>query len=371
MDNNKFEDITKFVTAFIYKIIRKNNQPAARELLVKVIEEFGWQARDEFEAAIKPLRSSSELTKYQKDYLNSILSSEEIDILKDTNLDSKNEYKSQLDELFKRSLDYRKSDIFFEAIQFATKFKDYAPYNNLLVKIQNPSCVYYATEKDWIEKFERTIKEDGRPMLILAPMHPVMLVYDLDQTEGKDFPEHFKDFATVSGDWNEKHLVNLLENANRYLIPAQFKELGSLSAGFATTRLKNTQFKLRIAIHDNLSESSKFSVLVHEMAHIFLGHLGKDKDDWWPCRVNLSHSTVEIEAESVSYIVCNRLGIETSAPSYLAGHLRNNEVPKTISVDLIFKVAGKLEKMAKNILPNPKHKKRKISEQSQLDLINN
>ena len=115
---------------------------------------------------------------------------------------------------------------------------------------------------------------------------------------------------------------------------------------------------MRIAIHEALTDQSKFSVLVHEMAQIFLGHLVNDPDDWWPCRINLSRNTVEIEAESVSYIVCNRLGIKTSAPSYLAGHLKNNVIPKTISIDLIFKVSGKLEKIVKNILPEPKRKKK-------------
>jgi hypothetical protein len=54
----------------------------------------------------------------------------------------------------------------------------------MLVKLQNPSCGYYATEKDWRVRFQRALKEDARPMLILAPMRPVMLVYDLDSTEG-------------------------------------------------------------------------------------------------------------------------------------------------------------------------------------------
>ena len=49
----------------------------------------------------------------------------------------------------------------------------------MLVRLQNPTCGFYATEPDWVKRFERKLKEDARPMLILAPMHPVMLVYDL------------------------------------------------------------------------------------------------------------------------------------------------------------------------------------------------
>ena len=39
------------------------------------------------------------------------------------------------------------------------------------------------------EHFGRKLKEDARPMLILAPMHPVLTVYELDQTEGPRIAE--------------------------------------------------------------------------------------------------------------------------------------------------------------------------------------
>jgi hypothetical protein len=84
-------------------------------------------------------------------------------------------------------------------VGFMGSFRDYAPFNNMLVRIQNPSCSFYATETDWSRRFERHIKEDARPMLILAPMHPVMLVYDLDQTHGKDLPAELSRFARFEG----------------------------------------------------------------------------------------------------------------------------------------------------------------------------
>jgi len=60
-----------------------------------------------------------------------------------------------------------------------TTIREYAPYNNMLVRIQNPSCSFYATEKDWRKRFGRHIQEDAWPMLILAPMHPLLTVYPL------------------------------------------------------------------------------------------------------------------------------------------------------------------------------------------------
>lgn len=44
--------------------------------------------------------------------------------------------------------------------------------------------------------------------------------------------------------------------------------------------------------------------------------LGTPNKKWWPDRRGLSSSASEFEAESVSYLVCNRLGIETPAEEY-------------------------------------------------------
>ena len=97
------------------------------------------------------------------------------------------------------------------------RFRDYAPYNNMLVRIQNPACVFYATASDWQKRFGRTLTEDARPMLILAPMHPVMLVYDLDQTAGSELPTELQNFSHFQGEWKPR----LASQSGRKRLPAQ------------------------------------------------------------------------------------------------------------------------------------------------------
>ena len=46
------------------------------------------------------------------------------------------QHKNSIDELLKKSMGYRKSASFREMIEFMSKFRDYAPYNNLLDKVQ-------------------------------------------------------------------------------------------------------------------------------------------------------------------------------------------------------------------------------------------
>jgi antirestriction protein ArdC len=109
---------------------------------------------------------------------------------------------------------------------------------------------------------------------------------------------------------------------------------------------------MRVVIHDQLDERASFAVLCHELAHIYLGHLGGDKKGRWPSRLNLTHTAVELEAESAAYITCTRLGITPSSERYLSGYLKNDKVISLVSIEMIVKVAGKLEGMARHLQPD-------------------
>lgn len=188
-------------------------------------------------------------------------------------------------------------------------------------------------------------------MLILAPMSPVMLVYDLDQTEGPPLPAELTQFAHFNGEWEDEWLTRLVGNAGGYRIRVGFKPLSSTLGGFATIDRASGDWKMRIAIHEELDGPSRFGVLCHELAHILLGHLGTDKDHWWPGRSNLDRATVEVEAESVAYIVTSRLGLSGASAAYVSRHMKDGNVPGGVSLDFIAKVAGQIERMAREVLP--------------------
>jgi hypothetical protein len=133
-----------------------------------------------------------------------------------------------------------------------------------------------------------------------------------------------------------------------------FKELSSTHAGRATNDPGIDSWKMRIRIHDRLDGPSQFGILVHEVAHVLLGHLGTDHDHWWPGRFNLDNASAEIEAESVAHIVAMRFGLRGSSAAYLSGYVAGTAIPQGVAVDLIAKVAGEIERMAKGLLPAPK-----------------
>lgn len=356
---------TEAVKAVVLELLSAGRQPSAWELVKAVEGKLGLKTRWELLAVLEQLAQDKELLGTLRAYCHSMRESEDlVEALRGAGAPEK-EIASTIDSLLKQSKAYRGSAEFQDMVNFMGSFRDYAPFNNMLVRLQNPTCSFYATEPDWRNRFERTLKEDARPMLILAPMHPVMLVYDLDQTEGKPLPKEVTEFAKFEGEWKPSSLARLIENARVHdRIRVDFKSLSSTNAGFATVAAGEGGWKMRIAIHAELDEPSRFGVLCHELGHIYLGHLGSDKDHWWPSRKELSHRTVEIEAEAVAFIVASRFGLMGASARYVSRYLGNDPMPPSVSLDLVAKTTGRLEKMAKETL-KPRRERRAPGDQEE------
>ena len=355
----------KRVAKLIREILLDECQPSARELVAELDQAIGIVARWDLKVVLASLVDDEKLTRPQREYLRWLL--EEDDLVAALRGESApdQEAVSTIDSLLQASRSYRKSTDFQEMIGFMGRFRDYAPYNNMLVRIQNPGCSFYATANDWQNRFSRTLVEDARPMLILAPMHPVMLVYDLDQTEGPKLPTELQDFSHFQGDWKPEWLYRLVENAHRHRIRVDFKRLSSTLAGFATLT-KNSGDKMRIVIDGEQPEPSRFGVLCHELAHILLGHLGCDEDRWWPARSHLGRSAIEVEAEATAYVVTRHLGLEGTSAAFVSRHLKPNAgVPGGVSFDMVAKVAGRIERMATQREPVPLTKAERKARRSQ------
>ena len=325
-------DFSKAVEAFVRGIVASPSRPSPGELVAKLDKRFGSKARWDLERLIWLVAHDPKIPRFDRDYLASLLADDNLSkALRGEDVPESKKKISTIDELFRHSKLYRNSGAFNELIRFMGRFREYAPYNNMLVRLQNPSCSFYAREKDWYERFNRHLIDDARPMLILAPKHPVLLVYDVDQTEGAELPKELQDFARFEGEWDPAWLSNAVGNAAGHRIRVDFRtslkhERGLRDVGAQIGRLENADRHTRRA-----GCPSRFGVLCHELAHILLGHLGTDWDQWWPGWLNLDKRTVEIEAESVAYIVTSHLGLKGSSAAYVSRHLKDGKVPERIS----------------------------------------
>ena len=343
-------DLADAINAFLMKVLREGRRPSALEFVLEVQSAIGPKSRWDLHRVVCDRAADMDLPRYEREYLRSLLESGDLDRALGGQEAPNADVMSTIDALIHSSAKYRNTAAFQEMIDFIGRFRDYAPFNVLLVRIQNPSCSFFATASHWRKKFGRTLKEDARPMVLLAPMRPVFLVYDVDQTEGRELPKELNNFARFTGSWNPSWLENAIRSATSHRIRVNIKNLSSTQAGFATIDGAANKWKMRIAIHDGLDGPSQFGVLCHELAHVLLGHLGTDQDRWWPGRLVDRH-TAEIEAEAVAHIVAARFGLAGNSATYICRHLKSGELPKTVSLDYIAKTAGHIEQMARRPMP--------------------
>jgi len=169
-----------------------------------------------------------------------------------------------------------------------------------------------------------------------------------------------------------KQLERTIENAKRDGIRIVGKAEGSQSAGsISKQEEKNLPPPLRfqtgtnrdggaiyadipvrynLVLNENLSREAIYGTMVHELAHLYCGHLGTPNKKWWPDRRGLAEVVKEFEAESVTYLLCKRLGIDNPSDQYLAGYMNQDQKVPPISLECIMKAAGLIEKMGQERL---------------------
>ena len=235
--------------------------------------------------------------------------------------------------------------------EFSRRLPHYSPFNCLLLHIQNPEAHFVAPLDKW-KKLKRTLKPGSRPLLILAPMHPVMFVFDVSDTEGEELPpavvaamkSAFAVEGMVSAVTSRRHHKQCSKAAiqieSTMMRPAMAGDIDRAAAGY------------RVRLNARHNPTQQFATLVHEVAHLFCGHLGQRTDEWWPDRSReLDIKTMELEAEAVAWLVCHRFQAMPASVSYLSGYLKDGQELPKFSLEAILVAAGAIEEMACGRLP--------------------
>lgn len=274
-----------------------------------------------------------------------------------------------IDELFVTVQDYASSDKFKELLRFTAHFKKYAPYNAMLIHIQNPGARYVLPARNW-QKYNRVVINDRRPIIILWPFSPIYCVYDVGDTmvmPGRNdcFPKELA--KPYDGDpdkrveeWRFHKLVaNLkywgivyeeMKTAEPYSGKLEIGRNNDPDIVFAIEdRCPKTwrpAYSIRVSTGANISV--KFATIVHELGHLFCGHLCNcygEKPTETASR-NISHEAKEFEAETVSWLVCRRLGVDNPSYKYLANYFgESNTIPHEVSIDEILKATRLAEQV--------------------------
>lgn len=254
--------------------------------------------------------------------------------------------RSLLDELLAKSRLYTSSSDYKKLLDFVVCLPTFAPFNAMLLQVQKPGLTYAASASEWEGRFGRRPKEGARPLLILWPFGPVALVYDVQDTEGAELPAGVSSFfarGPMTADRVERQKGRLPRHGVRcVMVDAGDSHAGSIRV---TARAGSDQDRstYSIALNRNHDANVQFATLAHELGHLCLGHLGPDSRLAVPRRRQLTHAEVELEAESVSYLVCKRNGVASKAEAYLAKYVSNVASVEALDLYHVLRAAGQVE----------------------------
>ncbi len=265
----------------------------------------------------------------------------------------------ELDKLFIEIGTYRKSSEFKELLDFIKKFPHIAPYNAMLIHIQKPGSQYVASANEWSRRFKRFINPGARPLVILRPFGPVAFVFELGDTHGNSpFPSELLNPFRVEGEIHDGIFNNLIKNLKTDGISYTEADHGTSSAGFIQInqskheeKITRTNKEIWVKILYNMvvnrthPKETRFATILHELGHIYCGHLGTPNQKWWDDRHYIDKNAKEFEAESVCWLVCERLGVKNPSAEYLSGYLDEKEQIPNISVDTVLKSVAIIEAM--------------------------
>ena len=167
----------------------------------------------------------------------------------------------------------------------------------------------------------------------------VVRVFDVIQTEGKELPQLGVDELTGAVTDYEVLIQALLMVSP---MPVSFIEIESGAKGYCNVT------KRVIAIQKDMSQLQTVKTMIHEIAHAML-HADNDKVE------RKDAGTREVEAESIAYVVCQYLGLDTSDYSfaYLIGWSSGRQMPElraslhtiqTTAADLIDRIEEQIRK---------------------------
>jgi len=162
-------------------------------------------------------------------------------------------------------------------------------------------------------------------------------------TEGKPLPEDVASFF-ASGQITAAGMAGFTRLLAKKHIDCLWIDAGDAKAGAIQVvergddKEKPTQYQLKI--NRNHAVAAQFATLAHELGHLFLGHLGADKRLNVPKRRSLGLAAVELEAESVAYLVCARNGVKPKSETYLSNFVKPDTNLADIDLYQIMRAAG-------------------------------
>ncbi len=269
------------------------------------------------------------------------------------------------------------SDRYRNYLTTMSRFHKYSLNNVMLIHAQRPNATLVAGFSKWKNSFGRHVKKGEKGIQILAPtpykikvdkekldpdtklpmlddegkpiteekevtipMFKVVSVFDVSQTDGKPLPQIS---FSLTGDVAQYEVfMEALRRTSQ--VPITIEPMEPNTDGYFSLT------KQAIFLREGMSQVQTVCAAIHEMAHSRLHNYEKmtelaDDGETVLAPVEKDRNTEEVEAESISYAVCQYFGIETADNSfgYIATWSQGKELKELrASLETINKTSSEL-----------------------------
>lgn len=216
----------------------------------------------------------------------------------------------------------RNSEEYRKYLEFMSRFHKYSARNCIMILMQKPEATRCASFGAWIKMKRHVIKgETGIKILCPCPRSETTInpktgeeetrswmdfrigsTFDVSQTEGEPLPEICH---VLKGDVdNFPAVVKKISSVTTAKI--EFSDFAGEANGYYSP------VDHKIVVKDSLPHAQQIKTLCHEVAHSLLHCEDGEFSD-------AEQAEKELQAESVAYVVCHALGIDSA--EYTFGYL--------------------------------------------------
>lgn len=241
-------------------------------------------------------------------------------------------------------------------------------YNSAVLMVQRPGIGFAASEATWLRDYDRLIKPEARPLLIVKPFTPLDIYYEASDTynlEGKPlrrWMQQPKSFELPSmPPFSKEELVLLLNSHGVYFGEQDFGERLYGEMIYQQTpmpiecRNKKGQPQ-RLFTHYAMILNSRYELpiqmptFLHEIGHLLCGHLPQDEavtgKDLPGCKIpkrnEIPHEQKEYEAELTCKMIMKAFGWQYTPDKSIEGVADMDEKAVTpVMLDTAMSAANK------------------------------